>query len=561
MVYNGEVFNYRELRAELTAAGYVFTTGTDTEVVLHAFAHWGHDCFNRFNGMWAIVIWDTQTHTLIASRDRFGIKPLYFAQVNGDWIFASEAKAILLYPGFVAAPDRDTVLHFILGQTTQNEESSFFTGIKHLKPATTMTIKDGVPVNSYFWQPPHEVGDTFRNVGEAAEALRALFKDAVNLRLRSDVRVGTMLSGGVDSTSIISTVKRLLDGDQHVRNVIGDRINAFTASFPGLRIDEVENVETLCQNLELAVHRVLPLELAAPDIDAILNHTIDHLEAPFHNAVPIVNTLLMRRARSVGVKVVLNGHGADEQFAGYPDRYFFIALADMITHFRFLAARSHFEGIHRMLGLGRKGILRRVSGLLLPRPEKHQRGMPSGGVFDLLQDEVRRWYQPLNSGNANTRILGKSRLDTALRLDMFRCLLPNWLQMEDRISMSESIESRLPFLDYRIVEFALSLDDLMKIRNGTTKLVLREAMKDRLPHSIATDPRKVMFSAPDTLWLRGPLRPRLEAVFFHDTPLLSTWLKLDRLRETVGSFLDNQWRPEVWRLFNTELFLRRYFGD
>jgi asparagine synthase (glutamine-hydrolysing) len=548
MVYNGEVFNYIELRAELTAAGYRFTTNTDTEVILQAFACWGRECFNRFNGMWAIVIWDTATRTLTASRDRFGIKPLHVAQVNGDWIFASEAKAILLHPAIARAPNRDVLLPF-LGQGTYrhfvaasdrdtllqfdqglfNTKSTFFSGIEHLEPATTTTIKDGVVLNYRFWNPPHNNTRTYRNVGEAAEVLRALFTDAVKLRLRSDVGVGTMLSGGVDSTSVICTVKRLLDSDQHVRNVIGERISAFHASFPGLANDEAKNVDMLSRHLDLGAQRVLPLKTPAPEIDAILRHTIDHLESPFFNSVPIVLTLLMRRARSIGVKVILNGHGADELFAGYPIRYFFFALADMISNFQFLAALSHFERIHRTLGFDRVQVARRAWKLLR-----------TGDCFK-----------------------GRSRLDTVLRMDLFTYLLPHWLQLEDRISMSESIEVRLPFLDYRIVEFALSLDDRLKISNGTTKFVLREAMKDRLPHAIATDSRKIRFSGPDMQWLTGPLRPQLEAVFIDGAPLLATWLRADRLRKTVAAFVGNPkpWRvPQIWRLLSAELFLRQHFG-
>jgi asparagine synthase (glutamine-hydrolysing) len=535
MIYNGEVYNYRELRGELTAAGYAFTTGTDTEVVIHAFAHWGPDCFNRFNGMWAIIIWDTLTQTLIVSRDRFGIKPLFFAKVAGDWIFASEAKAILLCPGFTAAPDGDVLFRFVVGHI-RPESSTLFASIKLCAPATTMVIKGGVSVERRFWQPPEEINQTFRNVDEASEELRSLFTDSIKLRLRSDVRVGTMLSGGVDSPSVISTVRRQLDADPNVRNIMGERILAFNASFPGYPVDEAQKVTTICKYLDLAAHRVLPLDLAASDLESILDHTIDHLEMPFHNAVPIVLTLLMRKARSVGVKVVLNGHGADELFAGYPG-CLFLALADMVTNFRFVSALSHFEGIHRTQGLPRKKIFRRARAVL---------------------------NQPIPADTADTRIRGRSRVDRASRRDLFLRGLPHWLQMEDRISMSESIEARMPFLDYRIVEFALSLDDRMKISNGITKLVLRKAMEDRLPDSIVNDARKIRFSIPMAQWLSGALRSRLEAFFIHDTPLLANWLDVPGMRKTVGSFLQ---RPKpvfsgrVWRLLNAELCVRRYFGD
>jgi asparagine synthase (glutamine-hydrolysing) len=369
-----------------------------------------------------------------------------------------------------------------------------------------------------------------------------------------------MLSGGVDSSSIISTINLLFARDPRVQNVIGERIGAFHASFPGCTNDEAENVNTLCKDLHLSVHRVFPLDLGAQDMNRILDRSIEHLEAPFHNAVPIVLQLLMQRARLAGTRVVLNGHGSDELFAGYRD-HFLPALADMITGLRLPEALLHFEGIRRTLGVSRKQILRALKGELLHGSQSLEHGICADNFFALVRDDVLRTHAPLNSNNADLRIVGKSRLGDRLRRELFLSNLPPWLQIEDRVSMSESIESRLPFLDHRIVEFALSLDDKMKVGNGTGKLLLREAMKDRLPRSIVADPRKIGFSGPDEQWLFGPLRTRLEATFLNGTtPLLCAWLEKEKLRETIESFQNGERSSSgIWRLFNTELFLRRYF--
>jgi asparagine synthase (glutamine-hydrolysing) len=233
MVYNGEVFNYIELRSELQTLGYEFHTKTDTEVVLNAFIQWGTDCFNRFNGMWGLVIWDAHERRLVASRDRFGIKPIYYHRVEGGILFASEIKAILQHPSATRRPDTASVVAYLARRAAPTGGATFYADISTVKPGCWISIDwSGNMDEGRYWTLPEQYPckDSFE---EASEQLRELLADAVKLRLRSDVRVGTMLSGGLDSTSVIALVAERMGMDSSALAATGESLHSFTATFPG----------------------------------------------------------------------------------------------------------------------------------------------------------------------------------------------------------------------------------------------------------------------------------------------------------------------------------------
>lgn len=553
MVYNGEIFNYLEIRSELEGCGCTFETSTDTEVVLAAYSQWGSECFRRFNGMWALVIWDRRSNRLVASRDRFGIKPLYYCQVGADWYFASEIKALLRHPDIEPAPDSSSVFRFLFNGAMPDPGSTLFTGIHEAIPGECMTLERGAISRNRYWSLPDRRARQQVNAEAAADKLFHLLSDAVKLRMRSDVRVGTMLSGGLDSTSVISMIRGLADSDQDARRVIGDQFHAFNAGFPGLPIDESENVREVTDMLGLEAHVVFPMEQSG--VQELFETANYHMEAPFHNSVPMVHSLLMQKARSVDVKVILNGHGADELFAGYPADYSFLALYDMVIRLKWIEAYRHINGYHRHYGLGRKRILYRA----------FNRGLPDGNRLspNYRPDPI----YPAELVNVHVHDSGKmpltGRLDRQLRDDFSCKILPRWLSMEDKISMAASIEARLPFLDYRIVEFAFTLDNLLKINSGTTKDVLRKAMYDRLPRKVVQDRRKFRFSGPEKHWLTGAFRETLMESFIKNTPLVSQYLDARLLRERISRYISNTSTDirdlQIWRIFNTEMWLRKYF--
>ena len=550
MVYNGEVYNYRELRTDLQRAGHVFRTSTDTEVVLIAFATWGPRCFERFNGMWALAIWDREEERLVLSRDRFGIKPLVMARVGQDIVVASEPKALFEIEGVSRAPNMESALGYVHSVRGPVRGETFFQEITELMPGTYAIAGSGRLTHHAYWQLPEPDSAVIKSANEAIERLNELFDDAVHLRLRSDVSVGTMVSGGLDSTSVIQAMNaQLRANDAEARRALGETLQGFHATFPDLPIDETERVNALRRMLDLEVNLVEPVREEA--IFELFERSMFHMEEPFVNSVPIVHSLLMAKAREVGVKVVLNGHGADELFGGYP-QYHQLAASDYLRHGQLATAYQQLAGMCEMLGISMSEALKRALGPVLPyrlfkwlRRNKHA-GKPQREVF-------RRHIMSRN-------VPGRTALDAILRRDFQHNILPKWLHLEDRISMSQSIEARLPFLDYRIVDFAFRLDQRLKINSGRTKQILRQAMAQKLPPEIVQEKRKFHFSGPDALWLDGTLKPTVRKLFFDREPVVNDFLVTSNLREEFEEF----WRGKrdqtrfLWTVFATEYWLQNY---
>jgi asparagine synthase (glutamine-hydrolysing) len=288
----------------------------------------------------------------------------------------------------------------------------------------------------------------------------------------------------------------------------------------------------------------------------LLQKAMWHMERPYFNSVPLVHTLLMRKARSEGVTVVLNGHGPDEMFAGYPASYIPAAIGDSIRKLRWGEAWREATAMRDIHGLARRRALQR--GLWGHRAAARRAGDLSSDGLALLEGDVARAVaaRAQSSFGSDT----SDGLDRELREDFFRRSLPAWLHLEDRISMSQSIEARLPFLDYRMVEFAFTLPNEFKISRGITKRVLREAMRGQLPASILSSTRKVPFSGPDAAWIRGPLRQWIERSFFDERPRIFDYLRAPAVRDLLQDFLNSaaprSHQYQVWKIVSTELWLR-----
>lgn len=558
MVYNGEVYNYIELRRELEAAGVAFRTDTDTEVVLAAFAHWGPDCFRKFNGMWAIVVWDRRERVLTASRDRIGIKPLFYHRRGATWAFASEVKALLAHPGIDARPDADAVVTQLAVGDWPAPGRTFFESIEELEPGTCLTIDERGGRTERFWQLPDPGAAQLRDLDETCAALSELFEDAVRLRLRSDVRVGTMLSGGVDSTSIVRTMLELSRAAGSDTRAVGDSIQAVTASFPGEPMDESELVRKFCDGLGLTVHELHPLE--EPDPQTLLFESVRSMEVPINHPAPMINSLLMRRARAAGVIVVLDGHGSDELFAGYPDPYGRVHTATCVKRLQLARAFQELRGSATWQGRGWKASLADVV-------------MRLAGRRDRFDESTLRWVGELAAHNPASgvgaladgpppwsEVPGRSPLDQMLRYDLVRKIVPRWLVIEDRTSMQQSVEVRVPFLDHRLVELACAIPDSMKIHHGRTKYVLRKAMDSRLPDFILWGRRKAFFPRPDLLWLRSSLAGTVDSLLLAGDARVGEYLPPESIRRWVEAFRagDHGLRQKIWSLLNTEIWLREF---
>jgi len=491
IAYNGEVYNYRELALELTAAGVELRSGCDTEVVLAAYTTWGDDCFRRFNGMWALAIWDAGRERLVLARDRLGIKPLFVTRVGALLAAASEIKA-LLELGAPRETDWDVAYGYLVAGLSDWGGRTFFAGIRQVLPGTVEAIApDGSVERRRFWS----LADVEPYTGspeQAAQGFRELFLDSVRLQLRSDVPVGTCLSGGLDSSAICGAVAKAGDGTvQH----------AFSCQFPGTSVDESRYARDVAEATGLRMHEVTPTaeELVA-DLDALLLAQ----DEPFPDSSMYAQWRVMRLAREAGVTVLLDGQGSDEIVAGYSG-FRALAAADLLRQGRVRHAAAEVWAVREQTPLA-GAALRALAAVAPPavRRRARERSRRRGARF--VDPGLRRRGDP---ALAELERPGGG-LEDGLRHALLETSVPVLLRSEDRNSMAHSIESRVPFLDHRLVEFAASLPRELKVDRGQTKVVLRAALGDLLPPSVIARTDKIGFATPERAWLLGAARAAIE---------------------------------------------------
>ncbi len=566
--FNGEIYNFVELKAELEARGVRFRSRCDTEVLLRAYEYWGEDAFNKFNGMWAFTLWDARNRKLVASRDRFGVKPLYYTVVDGTWIFASEIKAILAYPGAFRGFDEQNVLEFLTSSLIDDDETTLFREIRSVPPSTYLILRDQQLTLRKFWtlrvdSPREKLPDR-----SLIEEFRSLLNDSVRLRLRSDVPIGTMLSGGLDSTSITALIR-----EQSKRTDVGDSgletealqnfHHTFSACWPGWQNNEEAEIDFLCAKFDLLSHKVYPTGELLADL---LPKVMYFLEEPFETPTALVQFLLMREAKEHGVKVVLNGHGSDETLAGYPGFFVPPFLASLLLSGQPLKYLRE----HRAFRPSREWKNRRVPEELLralvpaslrPRIDEllyaGEQQRITGGIFSAVKTPPMSRQAGVNTEASQDLSL----LNSVLWLKFTEKILPMWLRMEDRVSMAWSVESRLPFMDYRLVEFAFNLSDDLKLKDGYTKYILRQAVQDILPERIVFNRVKQRFATPYGRWFRGAWRPMIEDLFAGSCAV-QPYLDLPLFREKLQAYLAGNNAAldtnVLWRVINTEICLKTF---
>ncbi len=466
LVYNGEIYNYRELRAELERSGRRFRTRSDTEVALHAYAVWGAEAFRRFNGMWAMAILDRRgvQPELILCRDHFGIKPLFYAENAGRVLFASEIKAILEDPSFPRRVDEQQLYEYLGYGLYDHNDLTFFAGVRQVPAGAFVSVSAGGIHTQRYWTP---------RLGEDADPdpveFRRLFTRAVERRLVADVPVGTCLSGGLDSSSIVCVMDRLLQ--RHVPDAVslGERLKTFSAVFPGDPIDERRYIEAV-----LAVTSADPTWIF-PTSDQWLEELdswVWHAEEPMITTAPYAMWAVMRAAREK-VTVLLDGQAGDELLAGYVP-YQYVYLRQLLRERRYREFSTESARSRDTVGpLVRRRLWERrhpVEVHRLLRPEwTAQRERPRD---PRVQDDLKR----------------------RLLQDLTTFSLPSLLRYEDRNSMAHSMESRLPFLDQELVEWILRLPASAIVSGGWSRRILREAMREILPEDVRRRRRKIGFT-------------------------------------------------------------------
>jgi len=480
ITYNGEIYNYQEIRQELQELGHYFHTGTDTEVILRAYREWGEECLERFNGMWSFALWDRPRQRLFCARDRFGVKPFYYAMAGRSFFFGSEIKQIHLASAIPRRANSTTVLAFFEWGLTDYSAETFFEGIYQLLPGHCLTLSlsnPPIPVIRRYWELRTERRIDLRPE-EATEEFHRLFKNAVRIRLRSDVPIGVCLSGGLDSSSVLCQAKAIAPGTQ---------FRTFSACFEEPGIDEREYMACAVSATESVSHATFPKGHAVwENIQTIAFH---HGE-PLGSLSTFSQWTVMETARRHGISVILGGQGADESLCGYQKYqyfYFWQLLKEgdpnVIRQFvmwmcngtsspngRFIAATRYLPAVFRQ---------------------------PFSPTERMGTEDVRRSVQ-----NFKTQLGFAKSVAERQKIDLTYSSIPTLLRHEERNSMAHSVESRLPFLDYELVEFAVNCPPSLKLHDGWSKWILRNAMKGTLPEKVRLRKTKLGFDAPVSRWMR-----------------------------------------------------------
>jgi asparagine synthase (glutamine-hydrolysing) len=540
LVFNGEIFNYVELREELQSLGVVFQTKTDTEVLLKAYIHWGEECMNHFNGMWAFAIYDRLNGTVFASRDRFGIKPFYYIYQDNFFAFCSEIPPLLTLLNQKPSPNYQSIFDYLAFNRTDQTEDTFFTNVKKLQHGMKLHVKEG-KVNISKWYNLRErvaSSESFKS----PEEYRTLLTSAIKLRLRSDVPVGVCLSGGLDSSTIVSVLL----------NEFGKKdLNTFSAIYEKGQIgDEKEFINEYKPFLQ-NMHYISP---SADTLEKDLLQFIKTHAEPIPSTSPYAQYKVMELAKG-NVVVTLDGQGADEELAGY--HYFFgFYFKDLLRSFQFgklIKETYHYLNNHRSL----YGI-KSFAYFLLPEKVRTKLRVGEKGY---LNDSFVEKYSATNA--IAGKLYGSSTLKDSL-LDHFENKLEHLLKWEDMNSMHFSLEARVPFLDYRLVEKTIASSAEWAIRNGTTKYILREAMKGLLPEKIRLRQDKIGFGTPQDEWFREPAwRSIVEEVIsstsFRSRNLIDPEIALKKYRDHLSKKVNIS--KEIWKWVHLELWFRTFIDQ
>ena len=498
LVFNGEIYNYRELQAELERLGHRCRGASDTEVLLAAYSAWGSACVERFNGMWAFAIWDTERRTLFASRDRLGKKPFYYFHDGRRFVFASEMKALFRHPDVSCQPCEEALDRFCRRFAIDSTPRTMFAGIQQLPPAHSLTLDAAghLETRRYWSIDPEKMLELASTEGYV-ERFRKLFQDAVRLRLRADVAVGSSLSGGLDSSLIVGTV-----ADIRRQGSANHAQRTFSARFPATpTLDEGPFIDAVVKHTDVEAHTT------NPSVDGLLADMRElhrHQEEPFLSSSIYAQWTVMRSARQRSTVVLLDGQGSDELLAGYVP-YLGSHLFDLATQ----AAWGQAWTEYRRFTARQREFQQACPGATMRTPSFALGRAIARHFFRSVQ---RRGAQAPSEGRRSGNERGQLWND--LHEDLTARSIPSLLRYADRNSMAFGVEVRNPFLDYRLVEFLMQIPNDLKIRDGWLKWIQREAGRGTLPEVVRTRTDKVGFVTPEDEWLRGGLRSWAEGVLF-----------------------------------------------
>lgn len=553
IVFNGEIYNYPALREELEGKGHIFRTRSDTETIVHAYEEYGDDCVNRFNGMFGFAIWDKSQDKILLARDRLGKKPLYYLWDGKRLLFASEIKSILQYPGVKRELDL-YALDLYLSLEYVPSPLSIFKGIRKLPPGHILILKNKQMTIKPYWKVPLQ---EIENRSEDWYILRLyeLLEDAVKIRLRSDVPLGAFLSGGIDSSTTVAFMSRLLDGP----------LKTFSIGFDDRSYNELEYARKVADYYETEHHE----QVIQSEVVSLTESLVGFLDEPLSDFSIFPTYLVSRHART-HVKVVLSGDGGDELFAGY-ETYIADRMARLYNNLPKFIQRPLTE-IADMLPPTpkKKGWINKakrfLEGTSLPPQLQHTRWMIflsqvekqslyNGNLTDLLYHE--------NTYNFLTGYFKEARSSSPLwqqqYVDIKTYLVDDILVKVDRMSMANSLEVRSPLLDYRLVEFVATVPSDLMIRRGKGKYIFKKIVSGLLPQEVIHR-SKEGFSIPMKNWLRNELKPLLLDILNEDTIKRQGYFRWDTINHMIQEHLEGEENHShrLWSLLLFQLWHKKY---
>lgn len=556
LIYNGEIYNFEQLRQHLVADGVDFKSHSDTEVLLALYEREGTACLNRLNGMFAFAVWDNLTHTLFLARDRLGKKPLYFYHKDGHFIFASEIKAILSAPGIDTALRPDAMHDFFTYQYVPDPKS-IYQHIHKLPPGHWMSVDEHQIKQKQYWDVSFAQTKEM-SIDETAEKLHDLLDDSVRSRMISDVPLGAFLSGGIDSSAIVGLMAR--NSSQPVTTC--------SIGFDSKSLDETDQARELSEHFGTDHHEYIVKE----NITERLYEIATNFDEPFSDP-SFVPTFFVSQLARRNVVVALSGDGGDENFAGYSKYAIDRTENSLRSLFPALIRHALFPGTARLLSASSSTLASRGSSLLTSLSmEPDQAFALSNSFFDaalwdaVILDNTRRSlgdYQPsVLTKDLYARADTDDHLASLLYVDLKSYLPGDILVKVDRMSMMNSLETRAPLLDYRIVEFAASLASDLKLREKTGKFILKKSVEQLLPKNVLQR-KKQGFSVPLAHWLRHELKDYAYAYLFSRRSGLSNYFNISALATVWKSHQSckRDYSSELWSLLMFELWWQRSYEN
>ena len=541
IAFNGEIYNYVELTRELLQHGCHFRSHSDTEVLLKSYQVWGQDCLSRLNGMFAFAIWNERRRELFAARDRFGEKPFYFYHDSnqGLFAFASEIKALVAGGLISPSPDQSAVYGYLVHREIDAGADTLFDNVRSLPAAHALSYSCdlGSPKIWRYWDLDPEREICLSSSPQYAEHFLELLSDSVRIRLRSDVPIGSSLSGGLDSSTIVGLIAKSESTASQA---------CFSARFRDPKFDEGKYIEEMTSWAKIRSNITYPEpEKISEEIEALTWYQ----DAPFYSTSIYAQWCVMRLAKEQGVTVLLDGQGGDEVLAGYHE-YFSAYYLQLVKSFEWVKA---FSEMRQYMPDHGHGFLPQVLAGALPvglRSTVKGWFSPRG----LRPEFQKKWARP----PAGAKRKYRNELQQSLYVTLTQTVLPQLLRYADRNSMAFSREVRLPFLDHRLVEFLYAIPTDQKIRGSQTKVVLRNAISGIVPESIRLRKDKLGFAPPEITWLRGPLRQWIQGLFESAQFRTREWWEPSTVDTVWGRFLQGEDRlhSAIWRWVSLEVWAR-----